>query len=211
MKKLLLALVLMVPMVLVGCNKKGNNKSKIIETESLAAIQKQLINGESLTLDSIKIIKDSIPFILDVNYAQAFDDLNIANTEFIKVRDSYGYSEEEKFKYIKKVTAAASKFYDMQDSLKISQKDYGYVALVNISAKNTAGANQTEKAVVIFTDTVTFKPTGCFVLSSEYTQKIWDMLNVDEDVSLKYNKYGTVDTDSLNPIIGFILDGQRLK
>ena len=194
-----------------GCDKKDDKKAKIIESESLIAIQKQLINGESLVLDSIKIIKDSIPYIFDMDYTQSFDDLNIANAEFIKVRDSYGYSEEEKFKYIKKVTAAASKFYDMQDSLKTSRKDYGYAALVNISAKNTAGANQTEKAVVIFTDTTTFKPTGCFVLSSEYIQKIWDMLNTDEDITLKYNKYGTVETASLNSIVGFILDGYRLK
>lgn len=212
MKKFLLALVLMVPMVaFTGCRNADDKKFQTIESESTLAIQKQLVNAESLSIDSIRIVKDSIPYILDMELGQVFEDFDKANDEFIRIRNSYGIKDDYSFGYLKRVTNAASKFYDMQDSLKRSTKDFGYVALVNACANNSMGAKQTSKAIVIFTDTVSLKPSGVFVVNNELTQRVWNLLNIDESISLNYNKYGMVNTDSLNPIVGFILDGQILK
>lgn len=212
MKKFLLALVLMVPMLaFMGCSNADDKKFQTIESESALAIQKQLINAESLSIDSIKIVKDSIPYVLDMELGQAFDDFDKANDEFVRIRDSYGIKDDYSFGYLKRVTNAASKFYDMQDSLKKSTKDFGYIALANVCANNSMGAKQTSKAIVIFADTVSLKPSGVFIINNELTQRVWNLLNIDESVTLNYNKYGMIDTDSLNPAIGFILDGQRLK
>ena len=209
MKKFLLALDKL-PMMLVGCD-KGDDKIATIKAESISVIQKQLVNEKTLSVDSIKVVKDSIPYILDMKLGQAFDDFHKANDEFVKIRDSYGIRDDYSFGYVKRMTDAASKFYDMQDSLKSATKDYGYIALANIGANNSMGAELTSKAIVIFTDTISLKPTAVFVVNSELTQRVWDLLNVDEDVKINYNKYGMIKTDSLNPIIGFILDGQKLK
>lgn len=212
MKKFLLALVMIVPMLtFTGCRDADNKKYQTIESEATLAIQKQLVNAESLSIDSIRILKDSIPYILDMGLGQVFEDFNKANDEFVRIRDSYGIKDDYSFGYLKRVTNAASKFYDLQDSLKRSTKDFGYIALANVCANNSMGAKQTSKAIVIFTDTVSLKPSGVFIVNNELTQRVWNLLNIDESVSLKYNKYGMVDIDSLSPIIGFILDGQRLK
>lgn len=212
MKKFLLALVLIVPMfAFMGCSNADDKKFQTIEFESALAIQKQLINAESLSIDSIKIVKDSIPYVLDMELGQAFDDFDKANDEFVRIRDSYGIKDDYSFGYLKRATNAASKFYDMQDSLKKSTKDFGYIALANVCANNSMGAKQTSKAIVIFADTVSLKPSGVFIINNELTQRVWNLLNIDESVTLNCNKYGMIDTDSLNPTIGFILDGQRLK
>ena len=210
MKKLLLALALVALMVLAGCD-KTDKKIETIKTKSISAIQKQLVNAESLSVDSIKVLKDSIPYIFDMELGQVFDDFNKANEEFVRIRDSYGIRDDYSFGYVKRMTNAASKFYDMQDSLKKTARDYGYIALVNVSANNTAGAKVTSKAFVVFTDTMSLKPDGVFIVNSELSQRVWNLLNMDESINLNYNKYGMVRTDSLNPIIGFILDGQKLQ
>lgn len=211
MKKLLLLLALIVPMIaLVGCEQQ-ENKTEVIQRESEAIIQKQLVNGESLEIQSIKIVKDSVPYVLDMKLKQLYDEFYEADNRFQRARDSYGYSEDEKFTLIKKVTELGSKFYDMRDSLKSSPKDYGYVALVDFVAKNTAGADLTSKAIVVYTDTVELKPDGVFFVTSEENQKIYGMLQLDDDFILENNKYGMINTDSMNDVMKFILDGQRVK
>lgn len=211
MKKLLLLLALIVPMIaLVGCEQQAN-KTEVIQRESEAIIQKQLVNGESLEIQSIKIIKDSVPYVLDMKLKQLYDEFYEADNQFQRARDSYGYSEDEKFALIKKVTEFGSKFYDMRDSLKSSPKDYGYIALVDFVAKNTAGADLSSKAVVVYTDTVELKPDGVFFVTSEENQKIYGILQLDDDFILENNKYGMINTDSMNDVMKFILDGQRVK
>lgn len=210
MKKFLFALVLIVPMMFVGCNKENTKLNKITD-EAVSAIQKQLINGESLIIDSIKVIEDSIPYILDVELRQRFNELTEAHSEFVRIRDSYNRSDDEWFRSLKKYMNLANQYYSMRDSLKSSTKDFGYIALVNIAAQNTVGANQTTKAIVLFTDTLSLKPTGVFTMTNKFTQQVLDMLSIDEDVNLKNNKYGLIETDSLNPTTGFILDGLKVE
>lgn len=209
MKRFLLALVLMVPLV-VGCARQDNTE-QTIKYESFTAIQKQLLNGESLIIDSITVIKDSIPYIFDAKLIRLYRDFDDACSEFEKVRDSYGYSKEEKFMYLKKVGAAATAFSECRDSLKSGSQDFGYIALVSTTAKNTQGADLTPKAVVLFTDTLSLKPSGCFLVSGDFSQTIYEMLNADENVRLTSSKYGLIEVDSLPKAIGFILEGLRAQ
>lgn len=208
MKKLLLLLALILPFA--SCRQK-ENKTEIIQKESEAIIQKQLLNGESLEVQSIKIVKDSVPYVLDMQLQQLYDEFSEANDKFIQVRDSYGYSNDEYLHRLRKAANAGSEYYSMRDSLKTLPKDYGYIALVDFVAKNTAGADLTSKAIVVYTDTVKLKPEGIFILTSEDNQRIYGMLQVDDDFTLVSNKYGMINTDSLDNVIGFILDGQRVK
>lgn len=210
MKKLLL-LALIVPMMsYIGCSPK-ESKSDIIQKETESIIQKQLVNGESLIIQSSKIIKDSVPYVLDMQLQQLYDEFSEANDKFIQVRDSYGYSDDEYLKCLRKAADAGSEYYSMRDSLKKSPKDYGYITLVDFVAKNTSGADLTSKAIVVYTDTVKLKPEGVFILTSEDNQRIYGMLQVDDDFTIESNKYGMINTDSMDNVLGFILNGQRVK
>lgn len=211
MKKLLLCLTLLISLTtLIGCASK-ESKANIIQKETESIIQKQLVNGESLVILSSDIIKDSIPYVLNIQLQQLYDVFNEADNKFVQARDSYGYSEDEKFKRLRKVVDASSEYYTLRDSLKAMPKDYGYINLVNFIAKNTAGAELTSKAIVVYTDTILLKPNGIFILTSEYNQRIYGMLKVDESFVIESNKYGLINTDSMNKVLGFILEGQRVK
>ena len=211
MKKLLLPLTLIVSMMpYIGCAPK-QSKSDVILKETESIIQKQLVNGESLIIQSFKIIKDSVPYALDMQLQQLYDEFSEADDKFIQVRDSYGYSDDEYLMCLRKAANAGSEYYSMRDSLKKLSKDYGYIALVDFVAKNTAGADLTSKAIVVYTDTVKLKPEGVFILTSEDNQRIYGMLQVDDDFTIESNKYGMINTDSIDNVLGFILNGQRVK
>lgn len=164
-----------------------------------------------MQINSINVVKDSIPYILDLSLEQLFRDAKEAQINFEQARDSHAYSMEQTYILLKKFVDASTILDETRDSLKRATKDYGYIALIDFTGKNKNGVELTSKALVIFTDTLELKPSGVIVLDENRTQMLYDMLSVDENIKMSHNKFGMIQTDSLDRVLTFILDGHQIK
>lgn len=193
-KSLSLVLLTFLVCILTACS----TSVKELATDYLKS---QMKDPSSFKVESVEIIKDTVPYYLldniQFNLTALNNDMD-KYSDYLKLGDAFMSDRVSLSKTISMLEE------NIKGLCEQSKREVANVACVKYSAKNGMGNMVSNEAIVILSDDKEPKVVGFYKLDSEFIKNV--LLFLDKfNGGLKKNQYGKYDTSNMSPIEKFIL------
>lgn len=191
----------LISLLFVSCS-----KTKTVEETAKNYVKSMLKNPDSFQLESIDVLKDTIPFFLDNNIMKAAK----ASYEAIEKYDRY---KDRSYLWAQEKSEASTDVFAYKTILDALCKDESkepqvqYVVLMKSSGTNSMGGRVSNKEIVIIDKEDPKKVLGAFQVDEEFAKAfMMAMYSRNSNWEIKQNQFGKIETDGMSRIEKFIID-----
>lgn len=201
MKKVLLLMAIVLPLILVGCKSKEEKTKE----EVISYLRNQMKNPDAFDVKFIEIRKDTIPYYLTSEISKIAKEAgeNFKDVQKYSTRGSFW--RDEKWEAERKLNKNRLELDEAYQSFQNEPVEVEDIAYVRYTGTNAVGGTISGSSIVII-DSENGKILGSFSVDEDFIMGILVAKMNCEGEFFSFNRFGKIETEGMTYMEQFIFD-----